>query len=178
MEFSDEIVIEGIAASEARSSFLNLDLIIQAHPLLQSWRPISSETRGNCTCLHIELVDKIMGFEVVYRAEMIYDPLDPTGNIQFDSEAALSIKVSHTYSFRDAAPEGVPGPSSLSATAASVIVRDRVFVQYGWISFALQIFINRTVRTATRTVLDKMRGIIQQHTVASAVSGGHVITHS
>lgn len=170
MEFSDEIFIEGIAASEARISFLNLDSIVQAHPLLQSWRPVSSETRGSCTCLHIELVDKIMGFDVVYRAEMIYDPLDPTGDIQFDSEAALSIKVSHTYSFRDAAPE--------ETTAPAVIVSDRVAVQYGWISFALQIFINSTVRRATRTVLDNMRGIIQQHSVASVVSAAQVITHN
>ncbi len=165
MDFSDEVVIEGASASEARISFLNMDLIVQAHPLLRSWRQVSSETRGSCTCSHIELVDSILGFEVVYRAEMIFDPLDPTGNIQFDSEAALSIKVSHTYSFRDTVSE--------AASQSSSVISDRVSVQYGWMSFALKIFVNSTVRTATRAVLDNMRCIIQQRYSAAVapVSG-------
>lgn len=165
MDFSDEVVIEGASASEARISFLNMDLIVQAHPLLRSWRQVSSETRGSCTCSHIELVDNILGFDVVYRAEMIFDPLDPTGNIQFDSEAALSIKVSHTYSFRDTVSEAASQSSSVSSAAAAI--SDRVSVQYGWMSFALKIFVNSTVRTATRAVLDNMRCIIQQRRSAA-----------
>ncbi len=169
MDFSDEVVIEGASASEARISFLNMDLIVQAHPLLRSWRQVSSETRGSSTCSHIELVDNILGFDVVYRAEMIFDPLDPTGNIQFNSEAALSIKVSHTYSFRDTVSEGISQSSSVSAAAIS----DRVSVQYGWMSFALKIFVDSTVRRATRGVLDNMRCIIQQRCSAAVapVSG-------
>ena len=54
----------------------------------------------------------------MYRAEMIFDPLDPIGNIQFDSEAALSIKVSHTYSFRNCKPDAAPQPSSSASAAA------------------------------------------------------------
>ena len=178
MEFVDEVAIENSTASEARIAFLNLDLIVQAHPLLRTWRPVSSEIRGRCTCLHIELVDNIMGFDVVYQAEMIYDPQDPTGSIQFDSEAALSVKVSHTYSFRDALQAGALQPSSFPATAGAAIISDRVSVQYGWISFALKIFIDSTVRRATRAVLVNMRHIIQQHRAAAAASGLQDLTHS
>jgi hypothetical protein len=112
----------------------------------------------------------------VYRAEMIFDPLDPIGNIQFDSEAALSIKVSHTYSFRNFEPEAAPQPSSASAPAALII--DTVSVQYGWISFMLKIFVDNTVRSATRKVLDNMRDIIQHRCAASVDSGTQQLPHS
>ena len=154
MEFSEDAVVEGITASQARIAFLDMDLIVQAHPLLKSWRLVSSENRGSLILSHIELVDKIMGFDVVYQADMIFDPLDPTGDIQFNSEAALSIKVCHTYSFRD--------------SESSAVVSDHVSVQYGWISFALFFFVNSTVRSATRQVLDNMRSIIQEKSAASA----------
>ena len=162
MEFSEDVVIDGATASAARTAFLNMDLIVEAHPLLTSWRLVSSEQRGNCTCSHIELVDRLMGFDVIYRAEMIFDPLDPTGNIQFESEAALSIKVSHTYSFRDAG-QGLASQSAAASTpAAAAVISDRVTVRYGLFSFALKIFVDSTVRDATRQVLDNMRGIILQ----------------
>jgi hypothetical protein len=159
MEFSEDAVVEGIAASEARIAFLNMDLIVQAHPLLKSWRLISSETRGNLVVSHIELIDKIMGFDVAYQAAMTFDPIDPIGDIQFESEAALSIKVSHTYSFRD--------------SESAAIVNDRVSVQYGWVSFALKFFVNSTVRSATRKVLDNMRGIIQEKCALAADTSTH-----
>ena len=161
MEFSEDVVIEGASAKEARIAFLNMDLIVEAHPLLRSWRLVSSEHRDGSTCSHIELVDQIMGFNVIYQAEMLFDPLDPTGNIQFDSEAALSIKVSHTYSFRDAVPGGTQ-PYSAPTPAAAAIISDRVSVRYGLFSFPLKMFVDGTVRDATRKVLDNMRSIIQQ----------------
>jgi hypothetical protein len=77
MEFVDEVAIENATASEARIAFLNLDLIVQAHPLLRTWRPVSSEIRGRCTCLHIELVDNIMGFEMLCKQERCSRPLFP-----------------------------------------------------------------------------------------------------
>lgn len=163
MEFSEDVIVEGIAARQARVAFLNMDLIVQAHPLLKSWRMVSSETRGSSCISHIELVDKIMGFDVMYRADLIFDPLDPTGDIRFDSEAALSIKVSHTYSFRDA------------ATAA--IISDRVSIHYGWMSFALNFFVNSTVRGATRSVLDNMRTILQEQPAAAADPGIQKVSH-
>jgi hypothetical protein len=110
---------------------------------------------------------------------MIFDPLDPIGNIQFDSEAALSIKVSHTYSFRNFKPEAAPQPSSsASAPAAAALISDRVSVQYGWISFMLKMFVDSTVRSATRKVLDNMRDIIQHHSAASVDSGTQQLPHS
>lgn len=117
----------------------------------------------------------------MYRAEMIFDPLDPIGNIQFDSEAALSIKVSHTYTFRNFKPEAAPQPSSLAsapAAAAAALISDKVSVQYGWISFMLKMFVDNTVRSATRKVLDNMRDIIQHHCAASVDSGTQQLPHS
>jgi hypothetical protein len=58
------------------------------------------------------------------------------------------------------------------------MISDRVSVKYGWISFALKIFIDSTVRRATRAVLVNMRHIIQQHRAAAATSGLQELTHS